>query len=227
VANLAAWPDQALANEFAAAVRIDVNRAINTPSPADQVGHQPGVLHHGDGRRQWAMVTLPFQFMSWGLSAAQKISMSALQGRDANAMAGITTLIGAGYLSQWLKSSQASWDRTPMEERLFRAVDQSGALAVVGNLNSMIEAGTYGQFGLRPAFGMEPGYGQTDGYDAAGVVGGPAGHLMADIAKAFTDPTLTEWQKATILRKAVPANGLWGVDSLFKGLQSGLLDPAS
>lgn len=226
LANLSGWHDQALANEFAAAIRADVNRVINTPGPQTKSAISQGFLQYGDGRRQWALVTLPFQFLSWGLSAAQKISMSALQGRDANAMAGVATLIGTAYAVQWLKTDPAMWDRTPMEERLYRAVDQSGALALAGNVNSMIEAASLGTLGVRPAFGMPPGYGAVDGYDAAGVAGGPAGHIASDLAKAFIDPSLTQWQRATLLRKGLPLNSAFGIDALFKGVQAGLYDPA-
>ena len=222
IANLGAWQDQVLANRFAAAVRGDVNRVISTASPQSKSALSQGFLQYDSGRRQWAMVRLPFQFMHWGLSAAQKISMSALQGRDANAMGGVAALIGMAYVSQWLKSDERSWDKTPIEERVFRAVDASGVLSIAGNLNTMIETGTQGTYGLRPAFGMEKPFERSP----AGLAGPAVGNL-AEMYRAFTDPEAEDWQRASAVRRAIPTNNLIYWDGLMKGVQKGILEPES
>jgi hypothetical protein len=88
----------------------------------------------------------------------------------------------------------------------------------------MLETGTQNTFGLRPAFGMEPGFGQQDGADALGALGGPVGSRVADAWKAFFDPSLDDWQRASVARRAIPTSGLFYTDKLWKSLQSGIMD---
>jgi len=166
-------------------------------------------------------VTVPFQFMTYGVAATQKILISGLQGRDANAFGGMAALTGFAYIGNYLRAktsedSERAWNRQSSLERWTAAVDQSGLLGHFSDLNKLIETGTRGEYGLRPMLGVPT---RASGYDQAARIGGPFGSKVMDAYRVFTDETLDDHQTAGIIRRAVPLNGLFYVDALGREAQ--------
>jgi hypothetical protein len=219
--DMAKFNDPELVSKFSQAVQMEVRRTVNTPGTFDKSMIQQGFYVGADGkRREMALATLPFQFMSWGIAANNKMVMSALQGRDASAFMGIAALTGMAYFVNWIKSGGTSgWQNMTFADKLALSVEQSGMLGSFDNLNNLIETGSQGTFGVRPALGMQPKWGvQQDGADALGVIGGPVGSKAMDIYKAF-DPMATQDDRASTIRRAIPFNGLPYFKGVFKGAQ--------
>lgn len=219
-ANLSEWTDPILVSKFANAVAGEVRRTIVTPSVGDKSMIQQGFTHFaGDKRREFALVTLPFQFLSWGIAANQKVLLSALQGRDANALGGAVALVGVGYLVNALKTPSGTWENMSLADRIALSVDSSGVLASAGDLNNLIETGSRNTFGARPALGLQPKYNRpTTDNDQIAMPFGPAGSKAMDVYDAFTNPYMTADRQAGTIRRSVPLNGLFYMQGLMRGV---------
>jgi hypothetical protein len=223
--NLGKWEDQELAVKFASAVQGEVRRTVVTPGPSDKTAIQQGFLYGKDGsRRDVAVLKLPYQFLSWGIAANNKVLLSALQGRDAGVMSGMVALTMMGYVSSWLKASDAQWDKMDAKERMLGAVENSGLLAGLNDINKLIEMGSGNTYGARPALGLDPPYkSQHPDRDMIATPFGAVGNTAMRLYDAFYDPYLNQDQRASFARRALPLNTLPYLNGLFRGAQEGLV----
>lgn len=221
--NLGKWEDQELAVKFASAVQGEVRRTVVSPGPSDKTAMQQGFLFGKDGsRRDVAALKLPFQFLSWGIAANNKVLLSALQGRDSGVVSGMVALTMMGYVSSWLKSSDAQWDKMDAKERMLVSVENSGLLAGLNDINKLIEFGSGNTFGARPALGLDPPFKSTHpDRDFMTTPFGAVGSTAVRLYDAFYDPYLTQDQRASFVRRAIPLNTLPYMSGLFKGVQEG------
>lgn len=158
-------------------------------------------------------MSVPLQFLSYGMAASQKVTMSALQGRDQNAIMGALALFVMGMVSNYLKQPQtATMNKSAMEWAL-EGYEASGVGAFwFSDLNQMIERYSSNTLGLRPTLGIDPRFGKTtnvgDYIDAAG----PSLGTLWDVSATFWDSSLTASNKAQAIRRAVPYNNViwWG-----------------
>lgn len=236
--------------KFKEALYADINRTIITPSSADQLNMMHGVVRINDpkyanffanssiaeffgyktteygGQFSNAWLGLPFQFMSWGIAANRKLLVSGLQGRDESAMMGIIAMITMGAIADRLKNKQY-WQNKPTEEKIIRAVEQSGVLGLFGDMNFMMEtmsSGFFGQsVGLRPMVGVPPRFGESNIVDATGEVVGVGPSILLDLGYAFgSDSTYNE--RASTIRRLIPLGNLWLWDEKFKSIYNSTAD---
>lgn len=192
----------------------EARRAIVTPGPADQ-----STIFHGFIMRRGKKVvendwlTVPVQLMSYGVTALPKIMLSALQGRDANALGGIVAMVGLGYMANYLKTPSNAWHQKDSLEHIIAAWETSGVGGLwFGDMNNMIERATQNTVGLRPLLGLDPKFGkgtEMDSYiDALGV--GPS--TAFDMSRAIWDPDLSATQRAQTIRRGLIGNNViwWG-----------------
>jgi hypothetical protein len=226
VANTSAWDDPDLVRQFVGAVAGETRRTIVTAGPANKPNISQGFIGKGDSLREVALLRLPFQYMNFGFAAMNKNLLSALQGREANAFAGVAAMVGMGYMVARLKSSDAAWERMPDEEKILRAVNLSGILGIIGDVPNMIENASSGEYGLRPMLGLPPAYGYRmyDEYSSLGPLVGPGGGKIVDMYKLFVDDSTTEPEQARILRRMIPLNDAFYWKSLFMEAERGLTE---
>ena len=225
IVDLGKFNDPELVSKFGQSVHMEIRRTINTPGYFDKSMIQQGFYFDSKGnRKEAALATLPFQFMAWGVSANNKVLMSALQGRDASAFMGAASLIGMAYFINNLKyGGGMQWQNMDQYDKMLMAVEQSGVLAQFSDLNGLIETASQGTFGARPLLGMEPKWGRDpSSLDAGALPFGAAGSKALDIYKMF-DPQSPqdEWNAAG--RRIIPFGGL----PYTKGLIKGALDTAA
>ena len=72
------------------------------------------------------------------------------------------------------------------------------------------------RMGLRPFLGMEPRMSHQSGVDAAGNLIGAGPSKFLDLLYGITSDNLTHNEKMNILRRSIPLNNLWFLDSGFK-----------
>jgi hypothetical protein len=211
------WPED-LADKFSLAVAGLVRRTIVTAGPADV----PELVKGFWKGREYPLLTLPMQFMSWGFAANQKMLISALQGRDRSVLAGAVALVMASYASQWLRTKETVWRQLPEEEKLLRAVEGSGLLAFWQDIPSLAETFSNHTIGIRPALGLRPRGGPGAWWaDVAGEAGGPGIGKLVDIVDAFTGPVPGPRDEVSAIRRAVPLTGLPYWRGLFDAAQKG------
>jgi hypothetical protein len=121
------WGDERARKIFFNAMLAEENRTIITPGPADLPNLARGVVGVGNRRYESQLFGLPFQFLSFSLAAHNKLLVSALQGRERNTMGGFVALMGLGFFIDYTKSPAHAWGQKPIEEKVLRAYELSGA----------------------------------------------------------------------------------------------------
>jgi hypothetical protein len=218
--NTGEWGDEQLALRYMGAVGGLSRRIVPTANLADIPEIAKGFIKG----REYPLITMPFQFMNYGFSSANKVLLSAVQGRDQSTMAGMALILGLGYISTKLKSSDQQWQSMDAEERITRSVDASGITAIYSNVNTMVEAASLGRVGVRPALGMDPLLRDASAYNAATQLGGPVTSKIGQIAGLFIGDEPEAKDVSSLVRRSIPLNNLFYWDSLWKDAEKSMLD---
>ena len=217
-ANTKNWNNKELGRQYYRAVDSLIGRTIVTSSAADKPSIAMGIIGRGLDKKEVSALALPFQLKTWGLAANNKVLLSALQGRDANVKSGMLMMVGVAYYVNSLKVPDYVWDKMSEEEKIANAVDSSGILALLTDVNFAIEqTSSYAGYpiGMRPALGIDPKLGDPDVADAAGVLTGPATQKALDTWLAINGGTSKD--KARAIINALPGqNMIWIKDSWKK-----------
>jgi hypothetical protein len=228
--------------KFKQAVFADVERTIITPSVADKPTMMDGVISitnprvvklmdnpifralgwqrtERGGKISNAFVGLPFQFMAWSFSANRKLLTSGLSDREQSFVSGLLAMISLGMFADYMKNPRY-WEQKPIEEKIIRAVDQSGAVTIFTDINILLEtvSGAMGKpIGIRPMFDQKPLFGEPNVGDAIGGFTGAGPSIPIDLFYAFmSDQTYDE--KAATLRRVIPFQSLLWTNGLFKSI---------
>ena len=162
------WDDRLAREAFRTAVVRDVDRIIVTP---------------GQDKPLWMSTELGKtigQFKSFNVSAMQKITLSAIQQRDADTLAGIVTALSLGamtYMSKQLTAERGLSDN-PMVWAT-NAFDWSGLSGWMMDVNNIAEKASRGRVGLSGVMGE-----QMSRYQSRNVIGaflGPTPDAVSDI----------------------------------------------
>jgi hypothetical protein len=213
--NMREWPDEDASRAFLGAVSGMTDNLTPTASLADV----PEIAKGFAAGREYPLLVLPFQFMSYGFSVSNRVLLSGLQGRDADAMMGIAAMIGLGYVSQYIKSDEGYWASMSNTERAIRAVDAAGITGIYSDINTTLETLTGNTVGLRPLLGADPFLGNQSAMEAAGGFAGPAGDMVVDVAKLFTEDGLNNREVAATARGLMPFQNLFWADGLWDRLE--------
>lgn len=217
-ANTTNWSNKELGRQYYRALDSLINRTIVTSSAADKPAIAMGIIGRGLNKKEVSALALPFQLKTWVLAANNKVLLSALQGRDANVKSGMLMMVGVAYYVNSLKVPDYVWDKMSMEEKIINAVDSSGVLAILSDVNFAVEQTTnYAGYpmGIRPLLGVDPKLGDPDVVDAAGVLTGPATQKALDIWMALNNGTPKDQARAII--SGLPGqNMIWVKDSWKK-----------
>jgi hypothetical protein len=216
-ANTREWSNQELGKQYYRAVDALIGRTIVTSSAADKPAIAMGVVGRGLDKKEIYALSIPFQLKTWALAANNKVLLSALQGRDANAKSGMIMMVGIAYYVNSLRVPDYVWDKMSEEEKIANAIDSSGILALASDVNFMAEqiSGMAGHpIGARPLFGIKPKMGDPDFADAVSVFGGPALGKATDIWLALNNGTPK--QKARAIVNSLPGQNMLFWSSLWK-----------
>ena len=209
LANTEKWTDVEVTRKFRAGLAEEVNNAVITPRPGDKPNFADTPLG-----------SVIFQFKSFGMGATNRTLLAGLQQKDAQALHGMLSMIGLGYLVDVIRSGP--YDSRPLisMDRFIQAVDYSGVTGILFELNNMLETST-GAFlesplGIRPLAGIDPAFGDTDAARAIGTSGGPTFGLLAKLISSITDSDASTADQIKAVRRLLPFNQLiwwaWAVD---------------
>lgn len=223
--NIAAWDDPELVRRFGAAVAAEQRRAVVTAGQANLPDITRGFVGLGDKRREFAYLRLPFMLMNFAFASVNKTMLSALQGRDANALMGGIGMLGAAYMVNRLKTPDSQWEKMEDGEKLLRAVENSGLLAIFGDLNSKVESLTRSEYGARASLGLPPRMGNlsTDAYEPFSALG-PLGSKGADLYQLLFEPNMATRDVAKTLRRSIPGQDLFYLKGLLDQVERGALE---
>ncbi|MBE3637361.1 hypothetical protein [Mangrovicoccus algicola] len=169
LANTDAWKDRENVMKFRALIRQGSENAVLMATAADKPIIADGTVYLRRGPRidplarkaglevsgdywqvQSGLLTLPFSFWSFAFAAHTKILSHAVDDPTARNMAGVASLVGLGYMVASFRDGD-SWDRREPEEKLFRAINQSGVLGVLPQVLAIGEQPTGYDMAMRAA----------------------------------------------------------------------------
>lgn len=141
---------------------------------AKRFGMKEDPQYTGYARIENAFLGMPFQFMSYSLAAANKITAAYSQNQIRNRAAGVMTSLAMGYAVLYIKTPDFVWDKMTERDKFARAFDASGLAALHSDM-------FYESLAMSSAFGMpdisggliQPKFPEDDPY--AAVIGGVGG----------------------------------------------------
>ena len=101
---------------------------------ARQVGMKEDPKFKGYARIENGLLSMPFQFLSYSLAAANKITASIAQGQVKNRGIAIAAAMGLGYMGMELKYKDWQMERMTLDEMIARSFDASGVMALYSDL---------------------------------------------------------------------------------------------
>ena len=226
------------------AIYMDVQNTIITPSIADKPNLMYGVFTvNSEKMARWLETTpmakqaakwmgyeklerggqfnnafagLIFQFFSWSMAANRKLVASGISGREAHLMSGALAMLSLGMLSDYAKNP-SYWTYKPTEEKIIRAIEVSGVLALYGDMNFITETVSGGIFGksvgLRPALGL-PNRFKPDMASGIGEITGAGPGILVDLGYVFTHGDYDARKDA--VRRVIPFMGHFAIADTFK-----------
>jgi hypothetical protein len=226
LANIQNWNDDDLVRKFGSAVAAQTMRQVVTATEGDIPNIARGFIGAGDKRREIPYLRLPFQFMNFSFASTNKTLVSALQGREANVVGGLMSMLGLAYLSLWLKTPDKSWEKMPMEDRLVRTMEGSGFLGIFSDVSQKIEGISQNRFGVRPMLELEPRFGprSIDELSPYSEAFGPAVGKGIDAYQLMFDNSMLRKEEARGIRRLIPMNDLFYLRGIVNSLEKSALD---
>jgi hypothetical protein len=210
------------------AIHAEARRAIVTPGIGDRATIFDGVWTSRSGKKQFEtdLLSVPMQFLGYGMAASNKLLASTLQGRDRSRVMGLFFLIAGGAFLNYMRSDSRSWKERDYDELIFDALETANPSGFwIGDLNSMLERASNNQFGIRPLLGHDPKFESKQGQlDAMVNVLGAGPKMYWDFGRSFIDPSVSDSDAAYFRRKAIPyGNVLWW-NRIVRDMHGGLED---
>jgi hypothetical protein len=196
LANTEEWSDQEAVRIFRGILATEVNNAVITPGAADKMNFMSKPLG-----------SVLMQYRSFGLSATQRIMMSAMQQRDKSALLGVTSMIALAGMVDYIR--RPDWVELDPSEIIFRSVERSGVTGIFSDINSALEIGSGMQYGLRPMLGLDAVVKDPNWAQRVGAPLGAVGSQWLQFIYAFTDSGATASEKAAGIRYMIPYQNLW------------------
>tara|TARA_R110000772_G_scaffold172673_2_gene284542 strand:+ start:103 stop:4389 length:4287 start_codon:yes stop_codon:yes gene_type:complete len=221
---------------------MDVQRTIITPGIADKPNMMFGVIRIRNegltdafdsnvfkflggfertefgGKFNNGFLALPFQFYAWSFAANRKLMLAGLSRREMDLAKGIVAMIGFAMMGDYLKNPMY-YQHKSTQEKIYRAIEMSGVLGLVGDANFALEVISDGAFdtpmGIRPSIGTGGRFGDASGFDASGEVIGAGPSLLVDLVRAIGGDMPFD-ERAQLTRRLFPFNNLLYLDGINK-----------
>lgn len=222
LANVDEWPDQRLAQKFQAALHQMIDNIIIIASAADKPNIADGVLHLrktpvmneyaekfgwtdvGDyWRVQSGLIAMPVHLMNYMFAATQKVAIATIENPKGQALGAFAAMVGMGYMFAQMRTPEHIWDDMDGEDRMMRALDQSGALGVLPDILWAAQGAVASTTGVN-IMPFDPKFkGQSAGEWAFGLLG-PGADIVGNVAGAVGKGVTGEPGAAHSLGMAAP-----------------------
>jgi hypothetical protein len=212
--NTEDWTDRIAKEALQVAIVRDVDRTIVTPGV-----ELPLFMSHPLGK-------LISQFKSFTFSSTQRTLLAGLQQKDMAFVNGLMLTMGLGalgtYLSSDLVTGKADTSKWTPTKWGVEAVDYSGVLTLLSEVNNIAEKMSWGRIGMSAITGE-----MASRYMSRGAVGallGPSLDLVNDAAFVLPGALMNqEWTASDTraLRKILPFQNLFYIRRLLDQVEAG------
>ena len=219
IANTEFWDDGAkkYSDIFHDALGKDINITIVTPSK----GEVPLWFNTEMGG-------VIVQFKKFAAAATQRMLLRGMQERDASFFGGVLMLLAAGAMVDAIRQRAFNRDygKKPFGQKIIDAFDRSGIGGIFSDLNNVLERMTDNKIGMRPALGAGKPYSSWTSKNAMQGFGlfGPTSSQIANISDIMWDwgTGTHNHYTAKNVRRLIPFQNVWYLDSLFDQVEKGL-----
>lgn len=212
ISNIETWAQKGISYEttlaFKAAVNQSINNTIISSSAATRFTYADGSIFIPEGfakklfpsvkpdedfpgyvRFESGVMTLPFQFYNWSMSAVTNILHTAAQGQIKNRYGGFAAMLGIGYLMAYMRTPEYVWDELSNDQKLLAAIERSGISAVYGDVAiNTVRALTQAGLNSPDNDGVNLPYYGKDGYiEAATTILGSGVSTIKDFSDGIYD----------------------------------------
>jgi len=204
-------------------IHAEMRRTIVTPSVGDRSTIFNGVwTHKGKKVFESDIMTIPMQFLSYGMGAHNAMLISGLQGRDHTLVLGMFYALLMGMFAEWFRTDSKVWMNKGYDEMIADGFDASGIGGFwFSGLNTQIERASSGKFGLRPLAGIKTDFDKKRVDQGVASAFGVAPGYFYDISRAFWDSSVTATERAQLIRKAIPYNNVVWWERIFREMANG------
>ena len=249
VANISDWANAGVSADtiirYQAAVSKAVANTILSATPATRFTYADGSIYApiawarkmypsiqedprfpGYVRWESGVMTLPFQFYNYSMSAMSNILRTTAQGQTKHRLGGFALMLGIGYMMAKVRTPSWAWEDMDYDQRFLAAVERSGITAIAGDVafNTIRVATQVGLNDPKNDFVQLPFYGR-DGYSEAmtTILGAGTSTIKdtVDAGLAVTEGEYAEAMKAFYLLLPLTEIFWWKEES------RGLIDAAS
>jgi len=213
VANSDLWDDSTIAFKFNRALNDYVDEIIITPGD----GSAPLIANAEIG-------SLFFQYKKFSLDMTRKLLIKGMQRKDQKLIGDIAALTAFGMIVDRSRTEDYGKDygKKSLTERLLDGAERGGVFGIFGDINRIIESLSDNNLGLRPLLGQGRPYGTSLTSKAGSIT--PLASNIGTVAQILYD-----WGRgrhthhtARRIRKLVPLNNIWYLDSVFDKIEKGL-----
>lgn len=168
-ANTAAWGSEDLVRKFRAAIAQGNENTVLMATAADKPTIIDGTIYLRKSGKvnlyakiaglrevgdywqiQSGLMTLPFQFWNYSIAATNKILIAGLDEPSAQKLGGIAAMIGLGWMVAQVRTDPFVWSGMTVEDKIAKAVDQSGVTGVLGNMTNLWQGSMIAATGVNP-----------------------------------------------------------------------------
>ena len=236
LANTDTWGDEDLVRKFRAAVRQGNENTILAATAADKPAINDGVIYLrknrgmdkyakslgleevGDYyRAQSGLLSLPFTFWNYAIAATNKILIAGLDEPSSQKLGGIAAIVGLGYMVAQIKTDPNIWENMSTEQRMTRAIDQSGVVGVLSQYTNLLQGTAIGLTGQNP-FPFDPRNGYEPSLtDAAFNIAGAGPSVARNAVQGIVEGDINKFSWALPMRNHIGLKGLF--DSAVDGME--------
>lgn len=212
-ANTSAWTDRSAVEAFRAMMVREVDRTI---------------VSVGQDKPLWMSTEigkLIGQFKSFGVASVQKTLFAGLQQRDMATLNGTVMMLGLGALSYYaIEKARGNDVSDDWKVWAGNAVDKSGILGWIMDVNGFAEKATAGRVGLSAFTGKE--IARYESRNVLGALLGPSADIVGDAALVTASAFSGQSSGADVhrIRKLVPFQNLFYLRGLFDKAEDGFSD---
>ena len=213
IANTDNWTNKKAIDAFNGAMSHDIPIQIVTPGKGD-VALWTNKEYGG----------LIAQFKKFTQAATNRVLMAGLQEGPQQFALQMAYMIPLGMFVDYMRTEHAfghDWSKKPFLSKLYDGIERSALLGYFTDIDRTMMAWSNNQIGVKALLGVAPQYG-TSLQRKLGAV--PTLGAAATFGKVFTDTVTGEydWHTARNVRRLLPFQNVFWLDSIFDKLEKGL-----
>ena len=213
IANTDNWTNKKARDAFNGAMSHDIPIQIVTPGKGD-VALWTNTEYGG----------LIAQFKKFTQAATNRVLMAGLQEGPKQFALQMAYMIPLGMFVDYMRTEHAfghDWSKKPFLSKLYDGIERSALLGYFTDIDRTMMAWSDNQIGVKALLGVAPHYG-TSLQRKLGAV--PTLGAAATFGKVFTDTVTGEydWHTARNVRRLLPFQNVFWLDSIFDKLEKGL-----